>query len=80
MRKTCQVSGNLFGLPVQDGPLQDVPEVHVLQHRDTSGGGFVATQDSEVSGFFDVLDTARVHRRLEVLQSKDEVDQLGHQL
>ena len=65
------MSRDLLGPPVQDGPLQDVPEVHVLQHGHPTRGRFVATKDPEISRLFHVLDAARVHRRLEVLQSND---------
>ena len=64
---THQMSSNLLCPPVQDTPLRDVSEVHLLQQRHTSRRRLVTADDSKFTQILQVLNATRVHGTFEVL-------------
>ena len=61
------MSGNLLCPPVQDTPLRDVSEVHLLQQRHTSRCRLVTTDDPKLTQILQVLDATCIHGTFEVL-------------
>ena len=62
------MSGDLLRPAMEDAPLVDVPEVHLLQHRHATRRRLVATEDAELAELLQVLHLAGVDRLFEVLK------------